>query len=97
MIFDIKSTIMSTKQHEAASKPLLENHLRERRQSLGLSQKQLADMAGITRQAVCAVEANQYSPATSVALLLARALRYLRGCLLGDQEDAGAGLADAHP
>ncbi|HEV8721890.1 MAG TPA: substrate-binding domain-containing protein [Candidatus Binatia bacterium] len=52
-----------------------DNHLRERRQSLGLSQKQLADMAGITRQAVCAVEANQYSPATSVALHLARALR----------------------
>jgi molybdate-binding protein/DNA-binding XRE family transcriptional regulator len=52
-----------------------ENHLREKRQSAGLSQKQLADMAGITRQAVSAVEANQYSPATSVALQLARALR----------------------
>src|SRR5918992_411658 len=53
----------------------IDNRLRERRQSSGLSQKQLADMAGITRQAVCAVEANQYSPATSVALQLARALR----------------------
>src|SRR5918992_2858846 len=52
----------------------IDNRLRERRQSSGLSQKQLADMAGITRQAVCAVEANQYSPATSVALQLARAL-----------------------
>ncbi len=49
--------------------------MREKRQSAGLSQKQLADMAGITRQAVSAVEANQYSPATSVALKLARALR----------------------
>jgi putative molybdopterin biosynthesis protein len=55
--------------------PEIENHLREKRQSAGLSQKQLADMAGITRQAVSAVEANQYSPATSVALQLARALR----------------------
>src|SRR5918992_6327087 len=53
----------------------IDNRLRERRQSSGLSQKQLADMAGITRQAVCAVEANQYSPATSVALQLARVLR----------------------
>ena len=52
-----------------------ENRLREKRLSLRLTQKQLADMAGITRQAVCAVEANQYSPATSVALQLARALR----------------------
>jgi putative molybdopterin biosynthesis protein len=53
----------------------LENRLREKRQASGLSQKQLADLAGITRQAVCALEANQYSPATSVALQLARALR----------------------
>src|SRR5688572_15034181 len=53
----------------------MENHLRERRQALALSQKQLADLAGITRQAVSALETNQYSPATSVALQLARALR----------------------
>jgi molybdate-binding protein/DNA-binding XRE family transcriptional regulator len=53
----------------------LENHLREKRQALGLSQKQLADIAGITRQAVSALESDQYSPATSVALQLARALR----------------------
>jgi len=53
----------------------LENRLREKRHASGLSQKQLADLAGITRQAVSALEADQYSPATSVALQLARALR----------------------
>ncbi|HVO93209.1 MAG TPA: substrate-binding domain-containing protein [Terriglobales bacterium] len=53
----------------------LENRLREKRQAIGLSQKQLADLAGITRQAVSALEADQYSPATSVALQLARALK----------------------
>jgi len=53
----------------------LENRLREKRQAAALSQKQLADLAGITRQAVSALEADQYSPATSVALQLARALR----------------------
>lgn len=53
----------------------LENHLREKRQAMALSQKKLADLAGITRQAVSALEAGQYSPATSVALQLARALR----------------------
>ena len=52
----------------------LENNLREKRQAQALSQKQLADLAGITRQAISALEANQYSPATSVALQLARAL-----------------------
>jgi putative molybdopterin biosynthesis protein len=55
--------------------PRLENRLRERRRLGGLSQKKLAEMAGITRQAVCALEAGQYSPATSVALQLARVLQ----------------------
>jgi putative molybdopterin biosynthesis protein len=75
MIPDLMSGIMAKAVQPAASPPQYENRLREKRQSLGLSQKRLADMAGITRQAVCAVEANQYSPATSVALQLARALR----------------------
>ena len=35
----------------------MENHLRAKRQALALSQKQLADLAGITRQAVSALEA----------------------------------------
>ena len=60
---------------QEANQDEIANRLREKRQALGLSQKQLAAMAGITRQAVCAVEANHYSPATSVALRLARALR----------------------
>ncbi|HEX7233560.1 MAG TPA: substrate-binding domain-containing protein [Candidatus Binatia bacterium] len=53
----------------------LENRLREKRLAAALSQKQLADVAGITRQAISALESDQYSPATSVALQLARALR----------------------
>src|SRR5215467_9447414 len=53
----------------------IENRLREKRQARSLSQKQLADLAGITRQAVSALESDQYSPATSVALQLARVLR----------------------
>jgi molybdate-binding protein/DNA-binding XRE family transcriptional regulator len=52
----------------------VQNRLRQKRQALGLSQKELADLAGITRQAVSALEANHYLPATSVALQLARAM-----------------------
>jgi molybdate-binding protein/DNA-binding XRE family transcriptional regulator len=63
---------MSTPQ---TADPLIENRLRQKRQALGLSQKQLAGMAGVTRQAVAAVEANHYSPSTSVALQFARALQ----------------------
>jgi molybdate-binding protein/DNA-binding XRE family transcriptional regulator len=64
-----------------------ESRLREKRQALGLSQTQLAAMAGITRQAVGAIETNQYSPATSIALQLARALR----CRVEDLFSIGAG------
>ena len=67
---------MANQNHTPAiDAPAYESFLREKRQALGLSQKQLADMAGMTRQAVSAIEANQYSPATSVALQLAQALR----------------------
>jgi DNA-binding XRE family transcriptional regulator len=76
MILDIKSSKMASKPLDQKDDgPELENRLRERRRLSGFSQKQLAEMAGITRQAVCALEAGQYSPATSVALQLARVLR----------------------
>ena len=52
----------------------VENRLRSLRLAKGLSQTALAEMAGITRQAIYAVEANQYLPTTTVALRLAGAL-----------------------
>lgn len=52
----------------------IENRLRSLRLAKSLSQTSLADMASITRQAVCAIEANQYLPTTAVALRLAGAL-----------------------
>src|SRR5262245_16718174 len=84
MIADIMSNIMDFPPKE--NSPETENRVREKRQTLRFSQKQVADLAGITRQAICAVEANQYSPSTSVALKLAQVLRcrvedlfYLKG------------------
>ncbi len=50
------------------------NSLRSLRTAKGLSQAELAAKAGITRQAVYAIEANQYLPTTAVALRLADAL-----------------------
>ena len=40
------------------------NSLRALRMAKGLSQGQLADGALVTRQAVCAIEADQYLPTT---------------------------------
>jgi putative molybdopterin biosynthesis protein len=58
----------------------IENRLRSLRSAKGLSQGDLAGMAGVTRQAIYAIEANQYLPTTAVALRLAGAL----GCRVED-------------
>ncbi len=52
----------------------IENRLRSLRLAKGLSQGALAGIAGVTRQAVCAIETHQYLPTTAVALRLAHAL-----------------------
>src|SRR5262245_65539434 len=48
--------------------------LRLARQARGLSQQQLAGVAGVTRQAVSAVESGHSDPSLRVALALARSL-----------------------
>lgn len=48
--------------------------LRRARQARGYSQQQLAHMAGVTRQAIAAVEAGQSDPSLRVALAVSRAL-----------------------
>ena len=58
----------------------IENRLRSLRSAKGLSQGDLAGMAGVTRQAIYAIEGNQYLPTTAVALRLAGAL----GCRVED-------------
>ncbi len=52
----------------------LRNNLRQTRTRLGLSQQELARLAGVTRQAISGIEAGQYAPSATVALRLARAL-----------------------
>lgn len=52
----------------------LENHVRERRLKLGISQQELAAAAGVSRQALNAIEAGRSVPGTRAALMLARAL-----------------------
>ncbi|MDN5942797.1 MAG: helix-turn-helix domain-containing protein [Nitrospira sp.] len=52
----------------------IENRLKGLRTATGLSQGDLARMAGLTRQAVYAIETSRYLPTTAVALRLAKAL-----------------------
>ncbi|MCP9439899.1 MAG: helix-turn-helix domain-containing protein [Nitrospira sp.] len=56
------------------SLPIVANRLKSFRLQKGWSQAELAARAGITRQAISAIEANQYLPVTGVALQLASAL-----------------------
>lgn len=50
------------------------NHVKEVRQSLGLSQEQLADMVGASRNSIGSIEKGQYCPTASLAMLLCIAL-----------------------
>jgi putative transcriptional regulator len=52
----------------------LENRLRVARAEHGLSQEQLAGMAGVTRQTISSIETGQYVPSALLAFVLARRL-----------------------
>ena len=56
------------------SSPRLENNLRVARAERGLSQTELAQRAGVTRQTVSSIETGQYVPSALLAFVLARRL-----------------------
>ena len=58
----------------------LRNKLKQTRIRLGMSQQDLANLAGVTRQTISGVESGQYAPSTTIALRLAKAL----GCQVED-------------
>lgn len=56
------------------------NNLKSIRTRLGMSQQELANIAGVTRQSIGGVELGQYAPSVAMSLRLAKAL----GCLVED-------------
>jgi molybdate-binding protein/DNA-binding XRE family transcriptional regulator len=56
------------------------NNLKSIRTRLGMSQQELANIAGVTRQSIGGVESGQYAPSVSISLRLAKAL----GCQVED-------------
>jgi putative transcriptional regulator len=52
----------------------LGNRLKVARAEKNLSQEELANMAGVTRQTISSIETGQYTPSTLLAFLLARRL-----------------------
>ena len=60
---------------DAPERPMrLSNRLRVARAERRLSQERLAEMAGVTRQTISAIETGQYSPSARLAFMLARRL-----------------------
>lgn len=55
-------------------KLVLKNNLRAARSEKGLSQQQLADMVGVSRNTISSIETGQFSPTAKLALVLCIAL-----------------------
>ena len=52
----------------------LKNRLKEFRTELGLSQAQLAEMVGVSRNTISSIETGQFKPTAKLALILCIAL-----------------------
>ena len=48
------------------------NHIKEHRARLDLTQEQLAERVGVTRQTIISIEAGRYVPSSLLALKIAR-------------------------
>ena len=51
---------------------LVENLIKDYRMQLGLTQKDLAEMAGVSRQSIISIEQGKYIPSLPLALKFAR-------------------------
>jgi putative transcriptional regulator len=70
----LPSTSYIAVQMRDQSNPRLGNRLRVARAERSLSQTQLADAVGVTRQTISSIETGQYGPSTLLALRIARVL-----------------------
>jgi putative transcriptional regulator len=55
------------------SEPMLKNHARELRlENDGMTQQDLADQVGVTRQTIVALEGGAYTPSLALAMRIAK-------------------------
>ncbi len=55
-------------------KLILKNNLKDARSEKGLSQQQLAEMVGVSRNTISSIETGQFNPTAKLALVLCIAL-----------------------
>lgn len=53
---------------------ILKNNLKQVRTEKGLSQQQLADMVGVSRNTISSIETGQFTPTAKLALIICIAL-----------------------
>ena len=53
---------------------VLKNRIKEVRMEKGISQAELAEMVGVSRNTISSIETGQYSPTAKLALILSLAL-----------------------
>lgn len=53
---------------------ILQNHLKEMRKEKKLSQQQLAELVGVSRNTISSIETGQFNPTAKLALVLCIAL-----------------------
>lgn len=49
---------------------ILKNHLKEIRKEKGLSQAELAEMVGVSRNTISSIETGQFNPTAKLALII---------------------------
>lgn len=55
-------------------KLVLKNRIKEARQNMGLSQGELAELVGVSRNTISSIETGQFAPTAKLALVLCIAL-----------------------
>lgn len=55
---------------------ILKNNIKAVRTSKKISQEQLANIVGVSRQTICYIENGQFNPSAKLALLICKALDY---------------------
>jgi putative transcriptional regulator len=58
-----------------AERITIENRIRELRGPASITQQELADRVGVSRQTINAIETSKYAPSLEVAFLIARVFR----------------------
>lgn len=56
------------------SKPVVKNHVVERRKKCNFTQSELADLVAVTRQTIISLEKGNYVPSVALALKLAEVM-----------------------